>query len=426
MIRHRDGYDEPQLLIKEAIMSANHVTARRCSLRTYVDGYVQYLANKGYTRLTQRQYKTCLLRSIAYAEKNHIYSARRFCSSIDNLLLECSGSKWVHRSVRSTVNRFIEYLGQLGVVAVPQTNKPRTKYAQLTHKFTKFQIDHRGISPGYAKKVEVCCTCFFEYLQNLGIHRLAALKPETVINFITEDGNRYQRKTVSYRCSILRALLAYLYRNSLIGRDLSGVVIGPRIFRNEACPRFVSKSQMLAILSQIDRATAVGLRDYAMILLLITYGLRGIEVIRLRLEDIDWRKNLLRIRKRKAGNNTVYPLASSVARAIIRYLRKGRPHSNDRHVFLSAKIPHRRLACIQGLGNRIRQCMRMTGITIARPGTHTFRYSCAQSLLKRGIPLKVISDYLGHTGPETTQQYIKIAIDDLRDVALGDGEEAAL
>jgi integrase len=162
-----------------------------------------------------------------------------------------------------------------------------------------------------------------------------------------------------------------------------------------------------------------------MILLLTTYGLRGIEVIRLNLDDIDWRKNLLHIRARKAGNNTVYPLASSVAYSIIEYLRRARPNCDDRSVFLSVKAPYRPLVYSQGLGYKIRKYMRNAGVNVPRPGSHTFRYSCAQSLLTKGTPLKIISDYIGHSHPETTQQYLKIAVDDLRVVALA-GEEVVL
>ena len=253
------------------------------------------------------------------------------------------------------------------------------------------------------------------------MRRLVALRPVVVLDFIAEDGKRYVRKTMNSRCSILRTLLAYLYRRGAIRHDLAGIVISPRIYKGEACPRFISRVQTQAILSQVDRTTPVGLRDYAKILLLITYGLRGIEVIRLRLDDIDWRKNLLHITARKAGNNTVYPLAPSVAHAIIQYLRRARPRSDDRHVFLSVKAPYGPFAYTWGLGDKVRQYMRRAGIDVPRPGTHTFRYSCAQSLLSSGTPLKVISDYIGHRQPETTQQYLKIAVDDLRDVALGGG-----
>jgi len=162
-----------------------------------------------------------------------------------------------------------------------------------------------------------------------------------------------------------------------------------------------------------------------MILLLATYGLRGIEVIRLNLNDIDWRKNLLHVRARKAGNNTVYPLASSVAHAVIDYLKRARPHCDDRRVFLSVKAPYRPLVYTWSLGDKIRQYMRKAGVNVPRPGTHTFRYSCAQSLLIKDTPLKIISDYIGHSHPETTQQYLKIAVNDLREVALA-GEEVVL
>lgn len=163
-----------------------------------------------------------------------------------------------------------------------------------------------------------------------------------------------------------------------------------------------------------------------MTILLATYGLRGIEVIRLCLDDIDWRNSLIHIKARKAGNNTVYPLSSDVADAIIQYLKHARPQSNNRQIFLTVRAPYNPLLYTAALGYKLRKYMSAAGIRITRPGTHTFRYSCAQSLLKQNTPLKVISDYLGHMRPETTQQYLKIAIDDLRGVACGDGEEVIL
>ena len=407
-------------------MSAKRPKQHSSSLRTYVDGYVHYLASQGYKESTRGHYQNDLLKFIACAERSGIYSPRRLCTYADSLLPKCSDSKWSRRGIRSTVNRFIEYLVQCNVVIIPKTNRPKTRYAQVTYEFTQFQAEHRGVCSEYAKAITSYCTCFFKYLQSRDIRRLPALTPEVLLDFITEEGKKYVRRTMSSRCSTLRTLITYLHRRGLIRHNLTGVVIGPRVYRDEACPRFISRSQMQAILSQIDRTTSAGLRDYAMILLLTTYGLRGIEVIRLRLDDVDWANNVLHIKARKAGNNTDYPLASSVAKALIQYLKKTRPRSSHRHLFLSLKVPYGPLACTWALGDRIRQYMKAAGIQVARPGAHTFRYSCAQSLLKRGTPLKVISDYLGHIEPGTTQQYIKIAIDDLRGVALGDGEEVAL
>ena len=264
------------------------------------------------------------------------------------------------------------------------------------------------------------------YLQQRGIRRLRSLTAETVLDFVTEHSQGYRRKTISYRCTILRALLAYLYRRDLIRTDFSGIVIGPRIYQDEACPRFISKPQIQAVLSQIDRTTVAGMRDYAMIILLATYGLRGIEVTRLRLSDIDWRKGVISINGRKARNNTIYPLTSTVAQALIHYLKEARPPSSARHVFVAVKAPYGPLVNPRPLSVKICKYVREAGFTVDHPGCHMFRYSCAQLLLRHGMPLKVISDYLGHRRPETTKQYIKIAIEDLREVACGDGEEAVL
>jgi integrase len=179
-------------------------------------------------------------------------------------------------------------------------------------------------------------------------------------------------------------------------------------------------AEIESVLKAIDRQTAKGKRDYAMTLLLSVYGLRGIEVVRLRLDDIDWREHKLTIGPRKAGNRTTYPLTVPVGEAILTYLRNGRPESSHRQVFLSAVAPFGPLVRITQL---IQQYMARASVRVARPGSHTFRYSCAQRLFEEGLSLKEIGDCLGHARPESTQRYTKIAIEQLRAVASGDGED---
>ena len=396
------------------------------SLRIHIDGYLASLEANRYTESTRDHYRADLMRFIDYAESNGIYSARRFATHVDSLLLSISDSRWTRRCIRSTVNRFIEYLLQQGVIPAPIPAKPKSKYETYVEEFVQFQIEHRGICSAYSVHTRTVCQSFCRYIQDCGIRSLNSLTPTAVLEFISEQGQKYARRTMSDRCSILRSFLAYLYRNHVINTDLAGVVIGPHIFKDESCPRFISETQIKSVLAQIDRTTKIGMRDYAMVVLLATYGLRGIEVIRLKLDDIDWRRNLVHINSRKAGNNSVYPLAQSVSQALVAYLKQGRPISKERRIFLTHKAPYRPLAYTWALGDKVRQYMRLADIKIARPGTHTFRYSCAQSLLKNATPMKVISDYLGHTEPETTGQYIKIDVDNLRQVACGDGEEVIL
>jgi site-specific recombinase XerD len=209
----------------------------------------------------------------------------------------------------------------------------------------------------------------------------------------------------------------------VVALDLSGVVIAPRVYQHDQCPRFLTRPQIDAVLAVIDRKTPVGRRDYAMLLLLTVYGLRGVEVARLRLEDVDWRNQKLHIRGRKSGNSTTYPLAASVDHALVDYLRHGRPPSPHREVFLSVIAPFRLLRSGAALAGHIVNYLHQAGIAVDRPGTHLFRYSCAQRLFEEGMSLKCIGDYLGHSDLHSTQRYTKIAIDQLREVALGDAEE---
>ena len=224
---------------------------------------------------------------------------------------------------------------------------------------------------------------------------------------------------------MLRGFLSYLYRHQLIATDLCSAVVAPRIYRHEQCPRFLTAAEIDKVLAAIDRNTSLGRRDYAMLLLLAVYGLRGIEVVRLRLGDFDWRSQRLHIRRRKAGNQSIYPLTVPVGEAVVAYLRSGRPKSPYREIFLANIAPFGRLST-GTLGSHVTKYMAKAGVQSHRSGAHTLRYSCAQRLLDEGMSLKTIGDYLGHSDPNSTQRYTKIALDQLRGVASGDGEDLLL
>lgn len=174
-------------------------------------------------------------------------------------------------------------------------------------------------------------------------------------------------------------------------------------------------------LSCIDRRSALGKRDYAILLLLAVYGLRAREVAALTLDDIQWRAEALHIRGRKAGHATDYPLARQVGDAIVDYLKHGRPATTDRRIFLVIRAPRgpitgRIVAC------QARRYLRAAGIQAPRLGSHTLRHSVAQRLVDADFSLKVVGDYLGHRSPSSSRIYGKVAIESLRELALGDGE----
>jgi site-specific recombinase XerD len=174
-------------------------------------------------------------------------------------------------------------------------------------------------------------------------------------------------------------------------------------------------------LEGIDIRTAVGKRDYAILLLLITYGLRSSEVAALTLDHFDWERERFVISDRKAGHQTAYPLSSIVGKAIIDYLKNGRPNTKDRHIFCLAKAPRGPLTH-KVVSDRVRYYLQKSGVQVHRPGSHTLRYTCVQRLVDAEFSFKVIGDYVGHASPYTTKNYSMIDVERLRKVAI-DQEE---
>jgi integrase/recombinase XerD len=222
--------------------------------------------------------------------------------------------------------------------------------------------------------------------------------------------------------SSLRIFLRYLRREGLLDRDISKLVEIPQRYRLADIPRSISWEAVQKVLDQPDRRTVVGRRDFAVLLLMATYGLRAREIATLTLDDIDWKRDRLHVRERKADHTTAYPLAPAIGEAIIDYLKNGRPDVSSRVLFwrhLAPRIPltHHAVASIAT------QCLRKAAITVPRPGSHTLRHACVQRLVDSGFPLKTIGDYVGHRSASSTMIYAKVQVDTLREVALGDGED---
>ena len=172
-----------------------------------------------------------------------------------------------------------------------------------------------------------------KYLREIGLEDLHALSPVVVSGFLTDRSRDLQRTGVRDRCGVLRVFIRYLYRQGLLTRDWSGTVEAAPVYRLATIPRSITWDEVRRMLDTVDRRTIVGRRDYAMLLLLVSYGLRAREVAALTLGDLDWPHDRLRVPERKAGHSTAYPLSPLVGHAILEYLKAGRPTTSSRRIF---------------------------------------------------------------------------------------------
>ncbi|WP_211704305.1 tyrosine-type recombinase/integrase, partial [Paraburkholderia aspalathi] len=187
-----------------------------------------------------------------------------------------------------------------------------------------YLVEEKGLRPRTILQYRFHLHQFAAYLERTGIG-LRAVSPTVISGFITEYGPRVAWTTLRNACGTLRVFLRYLYREGVLSRDLSSLVEFPQSYRDAGIPRSINWDQVEKVLASVDRRSPCGKRDYAMLLLLSTYGLRACEVAALTLDDIDWRNERFRIRERKAGNTTTYPLSAVAGAAIIDYLKNGRP-----------------------------------------------------------------------------------------------------
>jgi site-specific recombinase XerD len=215
----------------------------------------------------------------------------------------------------------------------------------------------------------------------------------------------------------LRSLLRYMYRTRYVASDLAAQVISPMLYAYEGVPSILEPDQIAAVLETTKRDTSpMGRRDYAILLLLATYGLRSGEVRNLTIEDIDWRAESLRVRHSKTGACSFLPLLPKVGEALLAYLRHGRPRTDRREVFMRSRAPYRPLRNLHG---EIHRRLLAAGVKPpGKSGPHIFRHARAVEMLRASVPQKVIGDVLGHRSTEATIPYLKLATEDLRAIAL--------
>jgi site-specific recombinase XerD len=289
----------------------------------------------------------------------------------------------------------------------------------VVQEFIAHRLRHRGIAIGTARGDAHLASAFLQFLRSRQ-RRVAAACVADVDDFVAECARKWAPKSVAAACSTLRAFLSFLFATGRCRTDLASMV-APRPRRLDRPPRALPWADVRRILRAIDVDAGAGLgcRDFAMFLMMATYGMGAGEITSLTIDDIDWVARTVRVRRPKTGAWTVLPLLDPVARALARYLLKSRPaHACDRSVFVSHQMPHSRLSGAAPIHHRLAKYARLAGVRADFLGTHLFRHAHATRQIEAGAHAKIVGDILGHQRPESTSAYVRSALATLRTVAL--------
>ncbi len=247
---------------------------------------------------------------------------------------------------------------------------------------------------------------------------LGHLTMDQVESFVRLSAARLGRGSQQHLVAHLRSFLRFLAAHGHCPSGLDTTIDTPRLYRLEQLPRALPWDTVQALLQSIDRHTTVGLRDYTMLLLIATYGLRVSEIAALTLDDLHWREGWLQVPRCKTRSVLHLPLTDKVGDALVHYLREARPAQEPcRALFLRSRTP----ICALGrtaVSMIFDRWAKRSGLGIPFSGAHCLRHAHAVHLLHTGASLKTIGDLLGHRDSDSTYVYLRLATEALRDVAL--------
>jgi site-specific recombinase XerD len=402
-------------MLSEHFPRAHHRYTSLPVLGALADGFHAWLLAAGFRRGPRKQ-QLAALRRLDQALRRR---GRRRWRDVTALDLDACWRQAHRRSPTdvATVRNLQRFLAQQALLP-PAPPTPISRTAALTMAYAAMLRDLRGLASTTIHPHVVTARAFLDHLgYEARPASLTAATAGDVEAFVRRAGARVGRATLQHTIAQLRSFLGFLGTCGAVRVGLDEEIDTPRVYRHERLPRSLPWPTVQAFLRSIDRTTPLGLRDYTMFALIATYGLRACEIVGLTVDAIDWRRGVVHVPARKTGTPLLLPLTDAAGTVLLRYLRRGRPASPHRELFLRGRAPAGVLKPT-AVTEAFQKWVRRSELRIPFQGPHCLRHAYAVHLLRRGVSLKTLGDLLGHRSAESTCVYLRLATEDLRGVAL--------
>jgi site-specific recombinase XerD len=376
----------------------------------YIDAFLATWTSQGYSRNTLRE-KLRLIRGWArWLNLRGIKIVDLDESLLDGYLNEISGG------ARITLTSVLAYLRDIKVVLTACPSPEETPRLQIERDYELYLRRERGLA---AITIRYHLFHVHRFLsERFGSQdiRLDRIRQKDITSHVLLHASEYRQRSAQTWISVLRCFMRYLHLRGDTTTDMTGCVLKTADWNMAGLPKYIEADKVEELLGSIDRTTAVGLRDYAILIIIARLGLRAGEVANLELEDFDWHEGTFRV-KGKNARWARLPITKEVGAAVVEYLRRGRPACSTRKVFITAVAPHRGIKSGATVSGIAAQHLERADIVVARKGAHVLRHSLATKMLRSGSSLEEICQVLRHLHLSTTEIYAKVDYAALKEIA---------
>ncbi len=382
-------------------------------LAKFVAGYRELLAGRGYAQSTMEQQCSLTGRLSRWLGTQGLVAWDLSDAVLQRFIIALASEM---KRTSPTVASFVllmDYLRRMGVIPVPEPPPDQATPGQITlARYERYLIEERGLVTSTIDGYLRTARSLMNWLENHS-SSLGTVGGAEVISFTTEQYGTRSITGAKLAVTGLRSFLGWAFMEGLCGRALAGAVPTAAGHRS-SIPQGMNITEVDALLASCDRHTVIGLRDYAILVMMSRLGLRANEVASLVLKDIDWRAGDIVLRG-KGRRQEKLPLPDDVGTALAEYLRLDRPDCAGNSLFLKVKAPVGALASA-GVSEVVLAASRRAGIEGIH--AHRLRHTAGTQLLRAGASLAEVGQVLRHRSPATTALYAKVDYAALRALAL--------
>ncbi len=382
----------------------------------FIEDFAEGLRRAGYSRSTIRGHLGASAHLGHWAQEKGLTSTdlneevgRVFWRHLSNCKCPCHPGKYRNQAVAS-VRLFLSHLRQTAIIPPPLVETSKAQERPLLSDFCQWMRQHRGIRESTLHYYSRVIRKLIDHVDG----QPSRLNADTLRSFVLDQTRNHSTHPKEVTTA-LHTFVRYLIAEGKCPPALEGAVPTVAQWRLSTLPRYLPAPQIESVIAACNASTPNGSRDRALVLFMARLGLRADDVVRLELEDIDWRKATVRL-SGKGRREVRLPLTQEIGDAILGYLRHGRPAATSGRLFLRTIAPAQPFSDSSAVSKIVTRAITRAGINTPLKGAHVLRHSAATAMLQEGVSLQEISSILRHRSLETTAYYAKVDLSLLQQV----------